>query len=456
MTIDHGAMQALIELLDNTFENLGVRIDLHQVESMATVVHNAMNVQARNYHNLEHVFNFKDPTDPLVHIAALFHDIVYYQVDLGFHSDLEPLIRSYIVEENGDFRLADRDFQEDHLYRLALAVFNFKPAQIITVFSGLNEFLSAMVMLKMLGAFLPHKELLMATVCIEATIPFRGVDEHGRWHFEVLEERLFLIRPWCGFSYTKEEIETTLRRAVLFSNKDVETFAEPNVARFLDITWKLLPETNAALRARGIYTIRDYRLAIQKMEIFLSGLNPDHVFNSYKDTPPPDVYETMRQRSHNNVATATRYLRIKLLAMGLLEAIAEYSGGDAPISLFIGDIPIVGVKTRHLDDFLPEVPIPDHIHPEDDEIYKLLETGRDSETFFDLKNSPLSLFVYKSLALAQLESLYVDSVLLFKGMMNPKQYLARVPRPLLTSVARGCAIMAYTRRESLMQLVNEA
>ena len=265
MTIDHGALQGLIELLDHTFEDLNIQASLDQIEQIAVTVYNAMSAQTRNYHNLEHVFNFMNPDDPIVHIAALFHDIVYYQVDSGFYSGLEPFIQPYILQHNGEFSLVDEYSEHDHLYRLLLAIFDYKPGQALNIFSGLNEFLSALVMTKMLENILPGLELVHAMVCIEATIPFRGPDAQGRRHFEVLEERLLSIQPWCGFDCTAEEIDNSLRRAVLFSNKDVETFAEANVARFLDITWKLLPEMNSALRSRGVYTVRDYRTAIQKM-----------------------------------------------------------------------------------------------------------------------------------------------------------------------------------------------
>jgi hypothetical protein len=356
---------------------------------------------------------------------------------------------------DGEFWLTKNNLDADPILRLVLAIFDYKPGQQLNLYSGLNEFISALVMAKMLGDILPAKELLKATVCIEATIPFRTPDAHGRRHLEVLEERLVSIRPWCGFKCSIGDIESALKRAVLFSNKDVETFAEASVSRFLDITWKLLPEMNSALRSRGIYTIRDYRIAIQKMEFFLSGLNPELIFNDYKNTPPPDLYERMRQQARHNIGVAIRYLRIKLVAMGILEGIAEYSGGDAPISLFIGDIPNTGETARRLDDILPEIPIPAHIIPEEDEVYQLLKIGRESETFFDLKNSPLSLFVYISLSPDEIDSVYQDALLLFKSVLNPTGFLARVPRPLLSSIVRGCAVMAYTRRESLLQLVAE-
>jgi hypothetical protein len=453
MKIDHGAMQGLVELLDRTFKDLKIPISLDRIEQLAITVHNAMSAHSRYYHNLEHVFDFSDPTDPIVHIAALFHDIVYYQVDMGFSSEIEPVILPYVTVQNDEFTLAEKDRESDSQYHLVLAIFDLRPAQKIHTNAGLNEFLSALVMTKMLGDLLPARELVKALVCIEATIPFRGIDAQGRRHFEVLEERLTRISQDCGFTCSRSEIENILRRAVLFSNQDVQTFAEPNVARFLDITWKLLPEMNSALRSRGIYSVRDYRIAIQKMEGFLSNLNPDSVFGYYKDTPPAEVYEKMRLLAQHNITIASRYLRIKLISIGILEGIAEYSGGDAPISLFIGDIPYADTKTRRLDDFLPDVPVPATLGTEEIEIFQLLKIGRDSESPFDLRNSPLSLFVYLSLPKEQVDTLYEFSRKYFKNQISLSEYLASIPRHLLTSIAQACAMMAYTRRERLLQLV---
>jgi len=65
------------------------------------------------------------------------------------------------------------------------------------------------------------------------------------------------------------EIEDTIVGAVVFANRDVDSFAEKDASVFLDGTWKLLPETNVALRSGRIYSIKDYRLALQKMGVSL-------------------------------------------------------------------------------------------------------------------------------------------------------------------------------------------
>ena len=45
------------------------------------------------------------------------------------------------------------------------------------------------------------------------------------------------------------------------------------------------------------------------------------------------------------------YLRVKLVAQAILEALAELTGGDAPLTLFMGDLPHEGVAPPRLEDY---------------------------------------------------------------------------------------------------------
>jgi hypothetical protein len=252
----------------------------------------------------------------------------------------------------------------------------------------------------------------------------------------------------------EDSIDQTLKLAVLFSNQDVKTFADPNVAKFLDITWKLLPESNVALRLRGSYTIKDYRKALQRMRDFLANLNPENIFNQYLDTPPDRVFRKMQERATDNINIAVEYLRIKLVGMGILESLAEYTGGDAPLSLFAGEVPKAEGSIQRINDFLPDLPVPDHIKPQKDKIFRLLKFGRFSDESFDLKNSPLSLFIYLSLSVEEIENLDLKSREFFDGKINPETYFNFVPRHVLLAVAKGCASMALTRRDKLLSFIS--
>jgi hypothetical protein len=104
----------------------------------------------------------------------------------------------------------------------------------------------------------------------------------------------------------------------------------------------------------------------------------------------------MIRHAHNNIRVAREYMYIKILATTVLEALARATGGDAPLSLFMGDVPKEGASIKRLEYFLPELENAPWVD-QHSVIYQLLESGRASDVGFDMKNSPLSLFIYKAL-----------------------------------------------------------
>ncbi len=161
----------------------------------------------------------------------------------------------------------------------------------------------------------------------------------------------------------------------------------------------------------------------------------------------------MSARARQNVATACQYLRLKWLAMAGLEALAEATGGNAPVSLFMGDMPRGGEKTLALEDLLPEIPVPAWVDPHST-MYQLLAVGRVGESNFDIKNSPLSLFLFKSLQPEKIEPLLVSAQEMFAGRLQPEAFLAQIDHGVVAAVARACAAMVYTRRDKLLRLIN--
>jgi hypothetical protein len=444
-----GTLQALFRLLTHAFDDLDAKVPLDKLESLAVTIYAAMSTQARHYHNLDHVFNFLQPPDPIRYLAAVFHDIVYYQVDDGLPQELEEELHPHLVRLDSKFYLPNPMPDQDGRIACLMELFGFTPGQQITYAQGLNEFLSALVTVKRLGGLISEHDLFQVLLCIEATIPFRGKDAQGREHFVALADRLTEMRTRYPFIGTPDQIDRALQRAVVFSNQDVETFSQDDVALFLVITFKLLPESNVALRKAGVYTIRDYRIGLQNMEKFLRFLDPDDVFNRYKGVPPDDEYAHMVKRSHANVGMALRYIEVKLLAMALLEGLANATGGDGPLSLFMGDLPIPGVEITRMEDFLPNITLPDFVDP-NSELLRVFSEGL-QELGFDLPYSPLSLFIYKSLNHAQQDDLYAQAKELFDGRMAAEDFLRLVPPHVLGPVAKAVAQLVFTRREKLLR-----
>ena len=451
-TAQLGTLQRIIAVLAEAFEALHTHASGETIEALAILIHRAMTVPARHYHTPEHVFKFIDPSNPIQNLTALFHDIIYYQVDLGFVPEIWETLAPYVVRRGDELFMAENLPPGDALLAFALELFEITPGQKITTAPAVNEFLSAVVMNKKLAGLVPEKDLYRMTICIEATIPFRG--EAGRdCYLASLEHRLLEMSAEGRLPLSVEEITATLEWATAFGNTDIDSFAESDPGKFLDDTWKLLPESNAALRSAETYTIRDYRQAMVKMETFLSRLDPDQIFNCYRNSPPAEVAAEMRVHARHNVVTACEYLRLKWLAMAVLEALALATGGDAPVSLFLGGLPRGGVKPQGLDGLLPRTPIPAWVDADSD-LYRLLAVGRVSEASFDIKNSPLALFLYKSLRPEEIQSLLAAAREMFAGRLPPEAFLAQVDPGVVAAVARACAALVYTRREKLLKLIH--
>jgi hypothetical protein len=235
------------------------------------------------------------------------------------------------------------------------------------------------------------------------------------------------------------------------ANKDVENFAESDAAVFLEYTWRLLPEMNVPLRARNVYTIREYREALQRMEAFFCTVDPEVVFHRYQGLPPESEFRQMVGRAYHNIDTAWHYLRLKLLAQALLEALAEESGGDAPLSLFMGDLPAEG-NARRLENYLPAVADPPWVD-RSSIMLALMESGRKGNLGFYLNTAPLSLFLYRSLRPEEIEHALALSQEMFAGRLPPGDFLRSLNLEVVAAVARASAEMVTTRRKQLLRYV---
>jgi hypothetical protein len=445
-----GTIHRVIEVFLEAFSDLHVNIPMKDLEDMAVLVHRAMTLQTRHFHTLEHVFSFTSAADPIQSLAALFHDIVYFQVDEGFIPEIQEIIAPFIHQDGDQISLKPILPDEDQILQLTLEVFNFAPGKNLSPNNGLNEFLSALVMGKKLHRVISDHDLLRMIICIEATIPFQGKNEKGETHFDILENRLKHINEKYFCCMEEADIIEALQLAVKFSNKDVESFSEKSAGRFLDNTWKLLPETNVALRSAEIYSIREYRQALYKMDLFFSSLNPDNVFNQYHGVPSNRKYQQMVRQAHDNVLTARDYLRIKLLSAAILEALAEITGGDAPLSLLSEDLQSESKQSLRYQDFLQQ---PFEPAPIDNTsiLYKLFFEGRPAETAFDMKTSPLALFLYTTLKQLEINRLVELARKMFDNELHPYQFLREINPPVLAAITDVCAQMVITRREKLRE-----
>jgi hypothetical protein len=445
-----GSIQRLIYLLSEAFSQLETRVNLQTVESLAIIVYKAMTVQVRNFHNLDHAFRFAEQGNPLQILAALFHDLVYYQVDAGFSPEIRAVIAPYIQEQEREIYIIEQAPPGDRLFQIALDLFDLQCGSKLSLATGLNEFLSAMVMNKKLEGILSEQHLVKMTLCVEATIPFRGTTEGGENHFDVLERRLCKVCTENAIWFTESEMHAAIQLAMNFANRDVINFAEPDVSKFLENTWKLFNETNIGLRSREVYSIQEYRQYLQKMEALLTSLDPNNVFHRYRGIPTEEEYWRMVEMANQNIETTRQYVRIKLLAQAILEALAEATGGDAPLSLFMGDLPNDNEETQRLEDYLPDIEIAAWVDPSAT-IFKLFTSGVGADPNFDIKTSPLSFFLFKSLSTEQINRALELAKEMFIGSLSADNFLNQMDQAVVGEIARASAMMVNTRRDKLLK-----
>lgn len=450
--IPTGTIHRTIGLLDSALRGLGIDPDSHEVERIGVMVNRGMSTQQRSFHTPEHIFDLADPEDPHITLAALFHDLVYFQVDQGFTQEIGAILEPYVRVVDGTVQLRTDIPESDRAFFGSAAVFGFRPGDTLSPFGGLNEFLSALVMDVLLVGTVEDVDLMIATACIEATIPFRRQQETGEWPPELLARRLETINGAFGLGLPPHALDDAVIAAVGFANRDVQNFAEEDVARFLDNTWKLLPESNPTLRFGGLYTIGAYATALLKMHGFLRNLQPETIFHQYKSVPSDADYARIIELARRNLETGTRYLGIKLASAGVLHALAQLTGGDAPVALFMGDLQPRD-QGGQIADYLPDQPIDCQRDEDDaDDLYRLLAVGRASESRFDLQNSPLSLFVYRCLSDEQLDAAIAAAGDMFGGRLEPGDFLQRIPSRTVAAIAGAAANLAFTRRDELIAL----
>jgi hypothetical protein len=448
-----GAIQNLICVLDQAFEKLNTNITIREIEDLAVAVHRSLSVETRRFHTPEHVFSLTDPSAPIRSLAAVFHDLIYYQADECFPSHVYSIVAPYLLETDKGGLIVETTPAADRSFELLRDLFVISPAKAISTTTDINEFFSALVAWKRLEHVLSETLLLKIAAHIEATIPFRGQDENNVAHFDVLAERLKKIGLTYDIPLTNEEVIETIQSAVMFANQDVAGFANPDPAVFLDNTWKLLPEVNAELRSGRIYSICEYRQALQKMEAFFARLEPQNIFHSYKGVPTEKDLQQLTAAAHRNIDIAREYLGVKLLAIAVIEALAEITGGDAPLALFMGDIQVNGELQQRLENYLPIINplISLKLNPA---VHQLLKEGRSGQSLFDLQNAPLALYLYKCLGSAGCEALLSAAREMFAEKRNPTDYLGTIDQSVISAIAHACAQMVPTRKDLLNHFVS--
>jgi hypothetical protein len=143
---------------------------------------------------------------------------------------------------------------------------------------------------------------------------------------------------------------------------------------------------------------------------------------------------------------------VKLLAIAILEALAEITGGDTPLALFMGDVQAVGEIKQRLEKYLPNT-TPSLQSEQNSVVYHLLAQGRSGQSLFDIQNAPLALYQYVTLGSKECNVLLGLAKELMTGERKPTDFLSTIDSHVLSTIAQACAHMVPTRRDLLNNIV---
>ncbi len=430
---------------------LGLKVDDQELHGIADTIVQTMSGRWRFFHTPDHIFEVGGDEAPLEMLSALFHDLVYVQVDRSVNFNLSFYIAPYIREEDEKLVIRDRDaLPDDPMIDLVMDIFGFEPGQPLSPFGGMNEFLSALAGAKILESFCPLSIIAQAAAIIEATIPFRPKNDQGQSNSDILFERLVKANDRYDLGLSEEALVETVKHSVRLANRDVGSFANPSPARFLDNTWSLLPETNHNLAFSTTYTVLQYRVALQKMEGFMANLDPERIFHRFQDEPTPETYKQLLEQARSNMEIGRLYLGSKLFTIAFLESLSMRFGRDIPLSMLMGEMPTEGYAVSVLADFLPD---PENPHTPrntvEEEVLTLVEVGRLQDFDYDIKNSPLTTYMLKAIGFDEILRLRDLAQKLFSEDISGEDFLAECDPGVVEMVTAGLGKLFDSRKSAV-------
>ncbi|MBF2025366.1 MAG: hypothetical protein IGS48_01185 [Oscillatoriales cyanobacterium C42_A2020_001] len=442
--------------LNHAIEQLGGKADPAQISMTAELIIQTMSGPWRYFHTPEHIFEVGESGDAIEVLSALFHDLVYVQVDQVVSVNTSRYVAPFVKEIGGQLVILERwQLPNDPLFEMVSQIFGFTPGQTLLPTAGQNEFLSAVIAAKSLEHALPPAIIAQIVACIEATIPFRPPSESGQSVGDRLFGRLSQVNHNFELGWTEADIHAIVKRAIRLANRDIENFAYEASAEFLDNTWNLMPETNHDLTSANAYTVSGYRLSLQKMEGFMNFLKPELVFQRYQDEPAPELYQSLICRTQKNLEVARLYLGSKLLSIAVIEALSQRIGQDIPLATMMGELPGRGLPVAQLENFLPNIDV--SIPPAnavEQEVLELLEKGRTKSSSYDVKNSPVATFIIKSIGFSEARRLLLQAKEFFKRSVSAEEFLALCDRDVVDTIIRAVLQVFEYRKNAMAGRMN--
>ena len=440
--------QKCLEKLIWATKQLKVQVELAQLRKVAELIVQTMTGPWRYYHNIEHIFKVGGLSNPIEVLAALFHDIVYVQIDRSLHFNFTHYIAPFIRQGRTRLIIRDRsELNQDIVFEVVIAIFGYSPGEILSPSKGQNEFLSALLAAKVLESFLPLKQLSQIVVCIEATIPFRCQSPS-----EELYQNLKSINSEFKIGLTEQEIISTIKSSVKLANRDISSFASERPADFLDETWNLLAETHHSFKNINSYTVKEYRLALEKAANSMYDIDPSCIFRRFREEPGEEKYQIMLETASKNIEVARLYLISKLFTIAIIEALSLRIGKGISLAVMVGELPGAGAEVSRLANFIPNLDN-NYVAKNDIEIevLNLLKEGRISNSFYDIKDSPLTTFIVKSIGFDCIKNKTKLMNEFFQNEISSENFLASCDTKVTETITQGILQLTDVRQDLLLK-----
>lgn len=420
-----------------------------RLESLSALIIQSMTGPWRSFHTPEHIFEVGAGGAPVEVVAALFHDLVYAQVDSGIHVNLARYVAVYVREGDKGLVIDPMDGAPAQDLELVMTLFGFTRGQVLSPFAGLNEFLSALLAVRVLEGILSKPVCAQIAACIEATVPFRSPQADGKNCSQVLLERLKLANQNHALGLDDAACLETVLMGVRVSNRDIGNFASEHPSEFLNNTWNLIPETNHDLVSTNTYTVKGYRTSLQKMEGFLGFLQPAAVFRQFAQEPSDQEHQRRLDLTSRNLEVARLYLRLKLVSITLIESLSLTLGEEVSLSSIMGKLPGKMDFPIQFENYLPKIANPYQAQNQQEKIVMdLLETGRSADSVHDARHSPVASYLVKSLGIPASMQLLEHARAYFAGKLSGAELLAQT-HPQVVQGLRHAMVEVFKRRAEL-------
>lgn len=298
-------------------------IEKEDLDATVKLIDDSMTTPGRVYHAMQHVFDIsKEMKDPVLVLSVLFHDVIYYTIDQAFSKEQDDALEGVLLPEQMQELILAATF-DDPLQEMIVKLYGFEPGAPLPKL-GTNEFLSAMIGVRVLSKWLSFPQLVQIATCIEATIPFQPVVD-GKTPMDRLYDRLSLV---CTDQSEEWKVKT-VQLAVVTANYDLGSFDSKDRDYFLDSSWKLLPEARASLLKEDCPLI-EFLNELKDLEgrsKFLKSAVP-RIFQTFHQVPTDLEMEEKGRQTHENLDIMCQYAQVRLLEVMVLVEFADAMGED--------------------------------------------------------------------------------------------------------------------------------